>query len=108
SAEDRDLLVAYADRVGVDLESQALSDDVQMLEALGPGIVRAPDLYACDPTLVVASGPQAGKLLWDVLDVPKEPILGIVAQAREGAASVGVRAQDGRMLRVTLSPGPGT
>ena len=62
SAEDRDLLVAYADRVGVDLESQALSDDVQQLEALGPGVVRAPDLYACDPTLVVATGPHAGEL----------------------------------------------
>ncbi|HEY2746471.1 MAG TPA: ATP-binding protein [Polyangia bacterium] len=110
SAEDRDLLVAYADRVGVDLESQALSDDVQMLETLGPGVVRAPDLYACDPTLVVASGPHAGKLLWDALGVPKEPILGAInsASARDGAASVGVRAQDGRMLRLTLSPGPGT
>ncbi len=108
SAEDRDLLVAYADRVGVDLESQALSDDVQVLESLGPGVVRAPDLYACDPTLVVATGPHEGKLLWDALGVPAEPVLGIVAAAREGVASVGLRAHDGRMLRVTLSPGPGT
>ncbi|HEX6838748.1 MAG TPA: ATP-binding protein, partial [Polyangia bacterium] len=108
SAEDRDLLVAYADRVGVDLESQALSDDVQRLEALGPNVVRAPDLYACDPTLVVATGPHAGKLLWDVLDVPKEPVVGIVGQARESGASVGLRSHDGRMLRLTLTPGPGT
>lgn len=108
SAEDRDLLVAYADRVGVDLESQALSDDVQRLEALGPGVVRAPDLYACDPTLVVATGPHAGALLWDALDVPKEPILGIVAAARDGAATVGLRSHAGRMLRLTLAPGPGT
>ena len=109
SAEDRDLLVAYADRVGVDLESQALSDDVQRLEAIGPGQVRAPDLYACDPTLVVATGPHAGKLLWDALDAPKEPILGILTHVRDGApASAGLRAHDGRMLRVTLAPGPGT
>jgi PAS domain S-box-containing protein len=108
SAEDRDLLVAYADRVGVDLESQALSDDVQRLEALGPGVVRAPDLYACDPTLVVATGPHAGKLLWDVLDVPQEPVLGIIAAARDGGASVGLRSHAGRMLRLSLSPGPGT
>ena len=108
SAEDRDLLVAYADRVGVDLESQALSDDVQRLEALGPGVVRAPDLYACDPTLVVATGVHEGKLLWDALGVPKEPILGIMTQAQSGGAAVGLRANDGRMLRVTLSPGPGT
>src|SRR5581483_6434852 len=32
--EDRDLLVAYADRVGADLESQVLSDDVRRLESL--------------------------------------------------------------------------
>src|SRR5436305_9056512 len=93
SAEDRDLLVAYADRVGVDLESQALSDDVQKLESLGPGVVRAPDLYACDPTLVIAGGPHAGKRLWDALDVPTEPILAIVAHAREAPATIGLRAQ---------------
>ncbi|MCU1282043.1 MAG: Sensor protein ZraS, partial [bacterium] len=108
SAEDRDLLVAYADRVGVDLESQALSEDVQRLESLGPGVVRAPDLYACDPTLVVATGVHAGKLLWDILDVPREPVLGIVGAAREGAATIGLRSHAGRMLRLTLTPGPGT
>jgi PAS domain S-box-containing protein len=108
SAEDRDLLVAYADRVGVDLESQALSEDVQRLESLGPGMVRVPDLYACDPTLVIATGPHAGKLLWDVLEVPREPVLAIVGPAREGAASVGMRSHTGRMLRLTLTPGPGT
>jgi PAS domain S-box-containing protein len=108
SAEDRDLLVAYADRVGVDLESQALSEDVQRLESLGPGVVRAPDLYACDPTLVVATGPLAGKLLWDVLDVPMEPVLGVVAAARDGAVTIGLRSHAGRSLRLTLTPGPGT
>ncbi len=108
SAEDRDLLVAYADRVGVDLESQALSDDVQRLESLGPGIVRAPDLYACDPTLVVATGPHAGELLWDALGVPKEPIIAIVGAARQGVATVGLRSHAGRMLRLTLTAGPGT
>jgi PAS domain S-box-containing protein len=108
SSDDRDLLVAYADRVGVDLESQALSEDVQRLESLGPAVVRVPDLYACDPTLAVATGPHAGKLLWDVLDVPMEPILAILPQARDGGASVGLRSHLGRMMRLTLSPGPGT
>ncbi|MGZ3443013.1 MAG: PAS domain S-box protein, partial [Polyangia bacterium] len=107
SAEDRDLLVAYADRVGVDLESQALSEDVQRLESLGRGVVRAPDLYACDSTLVIATGPHAGKLLWDVLDVPREPVLTIVGAAREGAVTIGLRSQAGRTLRLTLTPGPG-
>src|SRR3954469_11309310 len=71
SAEDRDLLVAYADRVGVDLESQALSDDVQRVRALGPGAVRAPDLYVCDRALLVG-----GRPLWEVLGVPRDPFIG--------------------------------
>lgn len=108
SAEDRDLLVAYADRVGVDLESQALSEDVQRLEAIGPGIVRAPDIYACDPTLVIATGPHAGKLLWDVLDVPRDPVLQLLSHVRESSATAGVRGNGGRLIRLTLSTGPGT
>jgi PAS domain S-box-containing protein len=108
SAEDRDLLVAYADRVGVDLESQALSDDVQRLESIGPGIVRAPDIYACDPTLVIATGTHAGKLLWDVLDVPREPVLQILSHMRDAPATAGVRGHGGRLIRLTLTPGPGT
>src|SRR5262249_20584840 len=33
SPEDRDLILAYADRVGADLEAQALSEDVRRLES---------------------------------------------------------------------------
>jgi len=95
SAEDRDLLVAYADRVGVDLESQALSEDVATLEALGPGVVRAPDLYVCDRALLVN-----GRPLWDVLGVPRDPFIGF------SSGSVVVRASDGRVVRVTLAPAP--
>ncbi|MCU1276527.1 MAG: sensor signal transduction histidine kinase, partial [bacterium] len=106
SAEDRDLLVAYADRVGVDLESQALSDDVRKLESLGPGIVRAPEIFVCDPTLVVTTGPNAGRLLWEILDVPREPVLTVLSHARAAPATVTLRAQSGRVLRLTLTPGP--
>ena len=95
SAEDRDLLVAYADRVGVDLESQALSDDVATLESLGPGVVRAPDLYVCDRALRVG-----GRPLWDVLGVPRDPFVGL------SSGSVVVRTIGGRAVRVTLAPGP--
>src|SRR5439155_21423031 len=108
SAEDRDLLVAYADRVGVDLESQALSGDVRKLESLGPGIVRAPEIFACDARLEVATGPHGGRLLWEVLDVPREPVAMVLSHAREAPATVTLRAQSGRILRLTLAPGPGT
>jgi len=108
SAEDRDLLVAYADRVGVDLESQALSEDVRKLESLGPGIVRAPEIFACDARLEVATGPHGGRLLWEVLDVPREPVAMVLSHAREAPATVTLRAQSGRILRLTLAPGPGT
>jgi PAS domain S-box-containing protein len=108
SAEDRDLLVAYADRVGVDLESQALSEDVRRLESVGRGTVRAPEIFSCDPTLVVGTGPHAGKLLWDALDVAREPVTSLFAHARDSAASVTLMTQSGRVLRLTLTPGPGT
>ena len=108
SAEDRDLLVAYADRVGVDLESQALSEDVRRLESLGPVIGRAPEIYACSPSLVVATGTHAGRLLWEVLDVPREPVLTVLGHAREAPATVTLRAHSGRILRLTLTTASGS
>ncbi|MDB4967715.1 MAG: histidine kinase [Myxococcales bacterium] len=106
SSEDRDLLVAYADRVGVDLESQALSEDVRKLESLGPGIVRPPEIFVCDPMLLVATGPAEGRLLWEILDVPREPVLTVLTHAREAPATVTLRAHSGRLMRLTLTPGP--
>ena len=103
SAEDRDLLVAYADRVGIDLESQALSEDMRRLEALGPDFGAAPQIYCCDPSLAVATGPHAGRVLWDALGVSQETIRETLARAQSGPATVALRADDGRLLRVTLS-----
>jgi PAS domain S-box-containing protein len=102
SADDRDLLVAYADRVGVDLESQALSDDVQRLESLGPGLGGAPEVYICDRALTVTTGPHAGRPLWDALDLPREPV---EALAHGAAAPSSLRSHAGRSLRLQLTRG---
>ncbi len=63
SADDRDLLVAYADRVGADLESQALSDDVKRLE-MQPARARA--TYETDRALKLGDG----RSLWEVMELP--------------------------------------
>jgi PAS domain S-box-containing protein len=107
--EDRDLLVAYADRVGADLESQALSDDVRRLESLEPGEGRAPDVYACDAALKVLRGRDAGRPLWEALSVPEEPVrdaLGLMRDEDAGSSTVSLRSA-GRLLRLTLQHGPG-
>jgi PAS domain S-box-containing protein len=105
SSEDRDLLVAYADRVGADLESQALSDDVRRLESLAPSH-SAPTIYACDGQLVVAAGANKGRALWDALGVAVEPVREAQARLGAGPATVMLRAQTGARLRLTLARGP--
>jgi PAS domain S-box-containing protein len=102
SPEDRDLLVAYADRVGVDLESQALSEDVQRLEAMGPDLGGAPEVYICDPALVVTTGPHAGRTLWEALDLPREPVEALGAG---GPSIASLRSHAGRSLRLQLTRG---
>jgi PAS domain S-box-containing protein len=103
SAEDRDLLVAYADRVGIDLESQALSEDVRRLESLGPALGAAPEIHCCAPSLAVLGGAHAGRLLWDALGVSEEAVRETLARAKAGPATTAMRAQDGRSLRLTLT-----
>ena len=104
--DDRDLLIAYADRVGKDLESQALSDDVRRLESIDPPDP-APVLYVCDRNLgVVVSGPDAGRPLWEALGVPEGPVHDALGLVASGASTMALRAQ-GRSLRLTLQRGPG-
>lgn len=100
SAEDRDLLVAYADRVGVDLESQALSEDVRRLESL-PGLGGAPEVFVCDRKLTVQNGAHAARPLWDVLKVPEATVRSLLG---EGDPLV-LRNEDGRSLRLQLIRG---
>jgi PAS domain S-box-containing protein len=99
SIEDRELLLAYADRVGADLESQALSDDVKRLEALEPAKGPPPALYICDGDLLVIAGPCSGRPLSDVLSCARDSL-------KFGSTAV-VRALDGRPLRVTFERAPG-
>jgi PAS domain S-box-containing protein len=103
--EDRDLLVAYADRVGADLESQALSDDVRRLESLEPGKLTPPVLYACSRELRVVGGADEGRSLSDALGVPASALGDALALVEVGSSTVTLRSGV-RQLRVTLSPGP--
>ncbi len=106
SAEDRDLLVAYADRVGVDLESQALSDEVRRLEAL-PALGGAPDVYICDRSLTVVKGAHAGQKLWQALDVAEAPVRALGDELGE-PATIALRSETGRSLRIKLVRGSDT
>jgi PAS domain S-box-containing protein len=106
--EDRDLLIAYADRVGADLESQALSDDVRRLEALEPGrLTLAPILYACNRQLRVVHGPEEGRTLAEVLGVPEGPLRDATLVGSPLQISTVTVRSGPRQLRVTFSPGPG-
>jgi PAS domain S-box-containing protein len=89
SPDDRDLLVAYADRVGADLESQALSDDVRRLESLE---AQARATYPCDRSLKLADG----RSLWDEIGLPAR----VTVTASNGGLSVAVEDLDeGERLR---------
>ena len=104
--DDRDLLVAYADRVGADLESQALSDDVRRLEALEPGLGRPPSLYLCDRALIVIAGPESGRPLWQVIAVPEQPVKDALELASGLPTTLSLRSP-ARHLRLTLEAGTG-
>jgi PAS domain S-box-containing protein len=108
SIEDRELLLAYADRVGADLESQALSDDVARLEALGTGVGAAPVIYACDERLTVLCGAAGGRALCDALHLPDVAIDEMRRRMADGPATAVVRSLDNRLLRLTLTSGPGS
>jgi len=104
--EDRDLLVAYADRVGADLESQALSDDVRRLESLEPGSFAPPVLYVCNRQLVIVDGQDGRRALNEVLAVPKGSLEDALALASTVHSSTVTVRSGGRQLRVTLMCGP--
>jgi PAS domain S-box-containing protein len=89
SADDRDLLVAYADRVGADLESEALSDHVRRLESLSTG---ASATYETDRSLKLADG----RPLVDAVGLPAR----VTLTAREAGLSVAVEdLAEGERLR---------
>jgi PAS domain-containing protein len=108
SVEDRELLVAYADRVGADLESEAISEDVRRLQRYGDAPISPLLVYTLDPTLTVIAGPGPEQPLWDVLDVDRVAIESAGARLRiEGQVTLDLLSRGtGAPLRVTLAPGP--
>lgn len=118
SPADRDLLVAYAERVGAEIEAETLSEQVAAL-ALPPEST-PPTLYSCALTSVahgptrdaephaalrVSEGPATGQELADALGVP-ESTASILHNARLALASEQAvtlsLGSSGRSLRVTF------
>ncbi|MEO6954153.1 MAG: ATP-binding protein [Polyangia bacterium] len=108
SVEDRELLVAYADRVGADLESAAISADVERLASFADTRASAPVIYTLKEDLTVIAGPGPGLPLWEVLDLDETSLVVLRDRlAAEGQVTIEVdRAGDDAPLRITLSPGP--
>ena len=101
---DRDLLVAYADRVGADLESHAITEEVEALESLCDVGAPPPSIHFCGPDLLVSDGEGGARSLADLLGAPASA--GAIAEAAarpgDGGRSIAITTADGRSLRVTL------
>jgi PAS domain S-box-containing protein len=108
SVEDRELLVAYADRVSADLESAAITEDVRRLARYADAPVSPLVVYTLDDRLTVLAGPAPEQPLWDVLDVERGPIEAAFQRLRiEGQVTMHLISRGtGAPLRVTLAPGP--
>ncbi|HEX2570067.1 MAG TPA: ATP-binding protein [Polyangia bacterium] len=122
---DRDLLVAYADRVGAEIEAQAFTEDVAALESLGD-LGAPPALWECrldhrlgEGRLLVmdVEGSEAGRgdgvrgdgkdrELAEMLDAgsARPALVEAAGRAVETGKAVTLRveAREGRALRVTL------
>jgi PAS domain S-box-containing protein len=114
---DRDLLVAYADRVGAEIEAQAFTEDVAALESLGDLGV-PPALWECrlvGGRLVVVVDGEGGdggrgdgkdRELAEVLEAESSRAALVEAAGRAAetgkAVTLRVEAREGQALRVTL------
>lgn len=75
---ERDLLLAYAERVGTEIETESLQRSAQRLEQLGATAVPPPALWTCAQIdrgaegigLVCVDGPSHGQLLHQALHLP--------------------------------------
>ena len=77
---ERDLLITYAERVGAELESEALQSTAQRLDRLGAVAVPPPVLWTCRPSadgtsLLCAGGPYDGQPLHQVLRLASGELL---------------------------------
>lgn len=105
SVEERDLALAYADRIAADLESQALSEEILRLRHLPAPSDPPPAVYVCrrDLTLV-----DSGKLLAAVLETAPTPLQEVAARLTDQTKTVSASLQSvGRRLRVTFTEAPG-
>jgi len=106
---DRDLLVAYADRLGVALESEGLGGDSgQPVAAPGePDLgLPPPTVHFCDRQLTCVDGDEAGAPLWRVLRAhgAQRALAEAAARSDGEAVLVPYRTDDGRSMRLTLRP----
>lgn len=113
---DRDLLVAYADRVGAEIEAQAFTEDVAALESLGD-LGAPPALWGCrlaEGRLLVMDGEGgdggrgdgSDRELAEVLEAGSSRAALVEAAGRAvetgKAVTLRVEAREGQALRVTL------
>lgn len=106
SPADRDLLLAYADRVGAALESQAITAEVEALssperDGLEPS---TPRVLLCDDRLRLCEGEGAGQSLWSALHAAGAKGELLEVAATRAARTLSVQTDDGRPLRLTLRP----
>ena len=80
TGHERDLLISYAERVGAELESDALQNTALRLEQLGALAVPPPILWTCELSegggqLICHDAPMQGQTLSQVLRLPaSEPL----------------------------------
>lgn len=80
TGSERDLMISYAERVGAELESDALQNTAQRLEQLGALAVPPPQIWTCELSsdgsqLVCRDLPLDGQPLHQVLRLPSPDLL---------------------------------
>lgn len=101
TAQERELLLTYSERVGTELESEALQGTAQRLERLGQFTLPPPSLLfatldASRSALLCYSGSRHGQPLHQVLGVPS-------ADALLGSGDVCARLAQGETVTLTLA-----
>ena len=104
SVEERDLALAYADRVGADLESQALSEEILRLRHMPTPGEPVPTVYICRRDLSIV---ESGKLLAAVLETAPTPLAEVAARIEQEKTVSASLQGAGRRLRVSFVGAPG-
>ncbi len=101
TAQERELLLTYAERVGTELESESLQGTAQRLERLGQFTLPAPSILfaTLDPARTMLScvgGSRNGQLLHHVLGLASP-------EALLSSSEVGTRLLQGETVTLTLA-----